>query len=89
MSSGETKRNRYLEKEKKTKKNPGEVLLQLGIKAGVRTKSCLITILIVVQAESVLGSSCPKEWSHLDSEVVGGMTTSMLKDKIEKIKPES
>ena len=48
-----------------------------------------MTILIVVQVESVDGSSCPKEWIHLDSEVVGGMTTSTLTDKIEKFKHES
>ena len=64
-------------------------LLKLGAKERVRSKLCLMTLLIVVQIGSVLGSSCPKERSHLDSEVVGGMTTSTLIDKIEKFKHES
>ena len=41
-------------------------------------------VLIVVQIGSALGSSCPKEWSHLDSEVVGGKTTRTLIGKVEK-----
>ena len=48
-----------------------------------------MTILTVVQVESVDGSSCPKEWSHLDSEVAGGVTTSTLIDKIEKNYPDA
>jgi len=59
-------------------------LLQLRIKEGVRTKLHLMIVLIVVPIGSALGSSCPKEWSHLDSEVVGGKTTRTLIGKIEK-----
>ena len=48
-----------------------------------------MTILTVIQIGSVLGSSCPNEWSNLDSEVVGGMTTCTIIDKIEKNYPDA
>ena len=46
-----------------------------------------MTVLIVIQIGSVLGLSCPNEWSNLDSEVVEGMKTCTLIDKVEKNYP--
>ena len=54
-----------------------------------RSKIHLMTILTVIQIGSVLGSSCPNEWSNLDSEIVGGMTTCTIIDKIEKNYPDA
>ena len=60
----------------------------MGVNERVRIKLYLMTFLVLVQVGSVFGSPCSKEWSYLDSEVVGGMATWTLTDKIERAKPE-
>ena len=60
----------------------------MGVNERVRIKLYLMTVLVLVQVGSVFGSSCSKECSYLDSEVVGGMATWTLTDKIERAKPE-